>query len=131
LVFLAINPVFSSSDKIINLGFKDLIINTVSDLKILLEDKNINQKYIITKNTKIINNYLNLNNLEDVVVLETSLNNLKSFKVTRIPNPSPDRREENRENIVICDDNISRIFVKKRIKRSLSENLDLALQIKK
>jgi hypothetical protein len=33
--------------------------------------------------------------------------------------------------LVICDDNISRIFVKKRIKKSLSENLDLLLQIKK
>jgi hypothetical protein len=32
---------------------------------------------------------------------------------------------------VICDDNISRIFVKKRIKKSLSENFDLLLQMKK
>ncbi len=100
----------------IDLWFYDLLINNLDDLKIILENKNIN-KYIVTKNKKTIKNFLNLNNLEDTVTIyETSLNNLKSFK--------------NDSNIVICDDNISRIFIKKRVKRSISENMDLLLQIK-
>jgi hypothetical protein len=44
------------------------------------------------------------------------LNNLKSFRSKKI--------------VVIADDNISRIFIKKRIKRSLSKDLDLMMQIK-
>jgi len=44
-----------------------------------LEDKK-RKKYIITKNKKTIINFLNLNNLEDVIVLETTLNNIKSAK---------------------------------------------------
>jgi len=44
--------------------------------------------------------------------------------------PSPPREREFKGEVIICDDNISRIFVKKRIKRSLSKNLDLMMQIK-
>jgi hypothetical protein len=109
-------------------------VNTLDDFKVLLEETDIKQKYIVTKNTKIINNFLDLNNLENVVVLETSLNNLKSFSWEKPHLTSSYQGEENKmvqSGIVICDDNISRIFVKRRVKRSLSENLDLALQIKK
>jgi hypothetical protein len=54
--------------------------------------------------------------MEHVNILKTQLNILKSF--------------QNKDNIIICDDNISRIFVKKRVKRKLSQNLDLLMQIK-
>ncbi|MDF1682604.1 MAG: hypothetical protein P1U46_02505 [Patescibacteria group bacterium] len=81
----------------------------------MLENKKI-KKYIITKNKKTINNYINLNNLDDVVLFDTKLNHLKSL--------------QSEEELIICDDNISRVFIKKRIKRSISENLDLLLQIK-
>jgi len=80
-----------------------------------LENKNI-AKYIFTKNKKTINNFLNLNNLDDVVVFETDLNNIKSLKNDKL--------------VILSDDNISRIFIKKRVKRTLSENMDLLMQIK-
>jgi hypothetical protein len=92
-----------------------LLIQNLDDLKIKLEDKNI-KKFIFTKNKKTVNNFLDLNNLDDVVVFESNLNNLKSFK--------------SKNTFVICDDNISRIFIKKRVKRSISENMDLLMQIK-
>jgi hypothetical protein len=44
------------------------------------------------------------------------LNNLKSFKTDKI--------------YVICDDIISKIFIRRRLKRTFSENLDLLMQIK-
>lgn len=99
----------------IDLSFWDLVIQNLDDFKNLLDNKKAN-KYIFTKNTKTINNFLNLNNYDDVIIFHSDLNNLKSFK--------------NDNNFVICDDNISRIFIKKRIKRSLSENMDLLMQIK-
>jgi hypothetical protein len=54
--------------------------------------------------------------LYDVIIYETKLTNLKSFKSENF--------------IVICDDNISKIFIKRRIKRNLSKDLDLMMQIK-
>ena len=99
----------------INLWFNDLIINNVDDFKAILDDKKIN-KFIITKNIKTINNFVDLNNITWVKVIESKLNNLKSFRTE--------------SDIFIWDDNISRIFIKKRVKRTLSENLDLLMQIK-
>ncbi len=110
--------VFSSlwnHENSIDLWYSDLLIQNLDDLKLKLEDKNI-KKFIFTKNKKTINNFLDLNNLDDVIVFESNLNNLKSFKSKSI--------------FVICDDNISRIFIKKRVKRSISENMDLLMQIK-
>ncbi len=105
----------SDKDSYIDLWITDLYLEKIDDFKIILEEKNIN-KYIFTKNKKTINNFLDLNNLDWIEIFETNLNNLKSFKT--------------KSAIVITDDNISRIFVKKRIKRSLSKNLDLMMQIK-
>jgi transcription-repair coupling factor (superfamily II helicase) len=112
--FITFNSL-SDNDDYINLEITDLYLEKIDDFKNILEEKN-KKKYIFTKNKKTINNFLDLNNISNVEIYETSLNNLKSFK-------SP-------ESIVITDDNISRIFVKKRIKRSLSKNLDLMMQIK-
>lgn len=110
--------VFSSLwnfDTSFSLWFTELVIHNVDEFKDLLENKNI-AKYVFTKNKKTINNFLNLNNLDDVVVFETDLNNIKSLKNDKL--------------IIVSDDNISRIFIKKRIKRTLSENMDLLMQIK-
>jgi len=98
----------------INLWIDDLHIEKIDDFKYLLEEKGIN-KFIFTKNRNTINNFLELNNLSWIEIIETSLLNLKSFRTAK--------------EYVIADDNISRIFVKKRIKRSLSKNLDLMMQI--
>ena len=105
----------SDNDNYINLWINDLYLEKIDDFKFILEEKWI-KKYIFTKNKKTINNFLNLNNLIWVEIFETNLNNLKSFRTT--------------QSVVITDDNISRIFIKKRIKRSLSKNLDLMMQIK-
>jgi hypothetical protein len=51
-----------------------------------------------------------------VKVIETDLNTLKSFQTF--------------DSFYICDDNISRIFIKKRINRKMGKKLDLLMQIK-
>ena len=112
--FIIFNSI-SSNNKSIDLGITDLFLEKIDDLKNILEDKKID-KYIFTKNRKTIENFIDLNNLTQVCIYETSLNNLKSFKT--------------KDACIITDDNISRIFVKKRIKRNLSKNLDLLMKIK-
>ncbi len=113
-----------------NLGIDELYIEKIEDFKILLEEKNT-KKYIFTKNRNTIKNFIDLNNLDLVEIIDTNLNNLKSFRISNHPLPPPYQGGGKLQDwvIVVCDDNISRIFVKKRIKRSLSKNLDLMMQI--
>lgn len=120
--FIIFNSLSNNKDYV-DLWITDLFLEGIDDFKNLLEEKWIN-KYIFTKNKNTIKNFLDLNNLEAVNVYETSLNNLKSFRIawTDLNN--------SKWSVVITDDNISRIFIKKRIKRSLSKNLDLLMQIR-
>lgn len=98
----------------IDLKISDFFLRDLDEfLHILKSNKNIS---IYTKNDKTISNFLEYNNVENVKTYKTYLNFLKSFK--------------KEDNIVICDDNISRIFVKKRSKKTISSDLDLILQIK-
>lgn len=123
--YIIFNSLSNNGDHI-NLWISELFLENIDDLKNLLDEKWI-KKYIFTKNKNTIKNFLDLNNLHWVEVYETNLNNLKSFRI------SPEYTLEWFKlvwTIVITDDNISRIFVKKRIKRSLSKNLDLMMQIK-
>lgn len=97
-----------------NLDNSDLFIDNINNLtKLFSKNKTI---FVFTKNPKTINNFLEYNNLSVKNIFQTSLNFLKSY--------------ENQKEIIICDDIISKVFIKKRIKRSLSENIDLMLQIK-
>ncbi|PZM85686.1 hypothetical protein DLH72_01735 [Candidatus Gracilibacteria bacterium] len=99
----------------INLGIEDLYLSNLDDFKNILEEKK-SKKYIFTKNLNTIKNFLDLNNIENIEVIKTELNNLKSFKTEKV--------------FVFADDIISKIFVKRRVKKSFSENLDLLMQIK-
>ncbi len=96
-----------------NLEIKDLEIDIVEDLKNKLsEDKS---KIIFTKNKKLIENFANLNNIKNYTIIESNENLFKSFETPK--------------NIVICDDNISKIFIKKRVKKNFKADLDLLLKI--
>jgi len=99
-----------------NLGISDVFLNNIDDLKHLLEDPQFSIKKIYTKNTSALQNFVEYNNLENIEILESKLTVLKSYQTYN--------------TCVICDDNISRIFVKKRVKRNMSKKLDLLLQIK-
>lgn len=97
-----------------SLDIFDLNISDIIELKnILKTDKKIE---IATKNIVTINNFLSFNNLENIKLIPTTLNFLKSYK-------TPDK-------IFLADDNLSKIFIKKRIKRKISQDIDLMLQIK-
>jgi len=111
--------------KIIDLEISTPKISDTNELKeILIESpiipfkKGIIEKSIIiyTKNPKVIKNFIEYNNVKNIKIIETKLNNLKSFKSKKI--------------LVICDDILWRIFTRKRLKKNLSADLDLLLKIK-
>jgi hypothetical protein len=91
-------------------------LDTIDDLKHLFENKQFSNKVVYTKNIKALKNFIDYNNFDDVKIIETNLNTLKSFQTF--------------DSFYICDDNISRIFVKKRINRKMGKKLDLLMQIK-
>lgn len=98
----------------INLGISNLIVDNVDSFKNIFNKKN--DIYIYTKNTNLIENFTKFNNLYYHSITKTKENLLKSFQIQNL--------------YVICDDNISNIFIKKRIKRNLSNDIDLLLKIK-
>jgi len=102
--------------EIIDLESYDLNIKSLDEF-----NKTINRKdykiNIYTKSIKLIQDYLNYNNIETAHIRELNINNIKSF----IDN-------KNKE-IHISDDNISYVFLKRRLKKALSKEMDLLIQI--
>ncbi len=107
-----------------SLDITDLFIDNLENLiKILKSDTKV---VIYTKNKTPLETFLEYNNIENIEIHTTDLNILKSFKkINTLWGNS-----QKQQLYVICDDNLSKIFVKKRVKKSLSQNLDLLLQIK-
>ena len=101
--------------KAISLQIEEIYFNNLDDFKKVLEQKNT-EKYIFTKNLTTVKNFLELNNLDEVKLIKTGLNNLKSFKTEK--------------TFVFTDDIISKIFIKRRVKKTFAENMDLLMQIK-
>lgn len=98
-----------------DLKIEEIFLNNLDDFAKILNNS-FNKKIIFTKNLQTINNFSELNNVENIEIKKTDLSILKSFKF------------EN--NYVFCDDIIWKIFIKKRAKRTFWENLDLLMQIK-
>jgi hypothetical protein len=73
------------------------------------------EKVIFTKNRKLIENFTNLNNIENYTIIDSNENLAKSFETSN--------------NIILCDDNISKIFIKRRIRKNFYSNMDLLLKI--
>ncbi len=71
---------------------------------------------IYTKNTKVIENFIEYNSIKNTKTREINLNILKSFKT--------------KEKLVICDNVLAKVFTRKRVKKNLSADLDLLLKIK-
>lgn len=100
-------------NQVLDLEIKDLDIDNIDNLREKLNENK--EKIIFTKNKKLIENFTNLNNILNYTVYESNENLAKSF--------------ETNNHIVLCDDNISKIFIKRRIKRNLSKDINLLLKI--
>lgn len=97
----------------INLHIDDVNIENIDTLKKALQEK---ESYIFTKNEKLIQNFTEYNNIESSHIREVNAGFLKSFSSPWF--------------ICICDDVILKTFIKKRVKKSISSDLDLLLKIK-
>lgn len=115
--FSSFDYIANKSLKIIDLEINSPKIDNTWELKSYLEKNNKLIVKIYTKNTKVIKNFLEYNNIENIKIIETELNILKSF-------------EQKNKRTYICDDIISKVFTKKRLKKNLSADLDLLLKIK-
>ncbi len=118
--FSCFDVIWNKSLEIVDLKINELNIKCIEEFKELLKDRNL-EKTIVTKNIKLIDNFIKYNNLENIKLEEAKVNNLKSFQLKTI-NQKP--------KTILCDDIISKIFIKKRVNKKLSDNLDLLLKIK-
>jgi len=118
-LFLKINNI-TTLESLKNINYKqldlkitDIFINNIDNL---LENIKIYKTNFYTKNTNTIKSFCEYNNIEKYIINKSTIPHLKSFKAWN--------------ELFICDDVLSRIFAKKRLKKSISQNVDLMLQIK-
>lgn len=105
--------------KSIDLWILSLHINTLEELKDALWDKN-NRLKIYTRHTQMIQEFLKENNFWHIEIIQVKTHLLTSYSY-----------QEKKENyLIICDDIISKIFIKRRVRKKLSADIDLLLKIK-
>lgn len=98
-----------------NLWIDSLHIPNLEELKDLLENKSF-KPHIFTSHEKAVSDFIDLNNITSVILNSWKYKWLKSFIKEK--------------DLYICDDIISKIFIKKRVKKSVSRHMDLLLQIR-
>ncbi len=119
--FCCFDIIWNKKLKIQDLKIDEPNIKDIDSLREVLRNNETN-KIIFTKNIKLIEDFINYNNLKKIKLKEATINTLKSFQTKN--------ELQKIKDITICDDIISKIFIKKRVKRKLSKNIDLLLKIK-
>jgi len=112
--FIAFDAIGWNNGKEISLSFWDINAKDIENLKSIMQGK---KNILLTKNKKLMDNFVHFNNLEKTQIIETNASFLKSFSTGKIN--------------YICDDILLKIFVKKRIKKTFAKDLDLLLKINK
>ena len=105
--------------KSIDLFISWLHINTLESLKDSFAEKN-NRIKIYTRHTGMIEEFLKENNFWHIETVSVKNHLLTSFKY----------EEKKEAHLIICDDIISKIFIKRRVQKKLSADIDLLLKIK-
>ena len=94
-------------------------IASVIDLEAILRDPSMDI-HIYTRYLRTITDFLEYNGITGIRVTEVGSSRLMSGMWTF----------ENKKNLIIADDLLSQIFVKKRTKKSIAKHLDLLLTLK-
>ena len=102
--------------KIQDLEIESLHCNSLKKFKELLQN-DAKEKIIITRNIKLMENFISEHDIKNIVLYEMRKSVYKSFT-------------EKINKLVICDDILTQIFIKSRIKKKLSEDIDLLLKIR-
>jgi transcription-repair coupling factor len=129
--FCSFDFVWNKELKTKNLEIENPVIENIENLKEILRPHSFSPNWsyvdiiIYTKNKKTITNFIDYNNLnKDVVIKEIFWNFLKSFKIN-----NKVRDDELSTLQVISDDILWKIFIKKRINKNISADIDLLLKI--
>lgn len=107
-------PLPEKWDTSIDREIKDIGYRNLEELKELLSLKNKNVN-IYTRYPDMMQEFLDDNHLPTRTITRVKSHLYKSFS--------------HHSNIYICDDVIEKIFIKKRVKRKLSADIDLLLKI--
>jgi transcription-repair coupling factor (superfamily II helicase) len=113
----------------VDINIESFSVSSIQELLDTLKDVNRNIK-IYTKNSRTIHNFIDYNDLSkkiEVTEVPPGLRNLESFTSK---NPILWSAEDKLQELVICDDVLSDIFVKKRSRKSLAKSFDLLLEIR-
>ena len=95
-------------------------IASIIDLEQVLRDTNI-EIQIYTRYLRTIEDFMQYNGITGISVREVSSSRLMSGMWTDA---------SNKKHLIIADDLLSQIFVKKRTKKSIAKHLDLLLTLK-
>jgi len=142
--FCSFDFVWNKNFSIKDLEIKSPVIENIDALKEILNSENNN--FIYTKNKKTITNFIDYNELKKGCrITEISGNFLKSFTYLNNCRDVPlvhlndkthinDKGDVPAEHLynksyIICDDILWKIFIKKRINKNISADLDLLLKI--
>lgn len=103
-----------------DLLISSLYCNSLEDFKDILSQRN-NRVQIFTRHSPMMQEFLGTNNFWHIKINSIKTHLLSSFI----------QKDIKQENIVyICDDVINKIFIKKRVRKKLSADVDLLLKIK-
>jgi len=120
LKWISLNLLSSIDDSqsSISLWIQNLTIQNLEDLKSTLWDKE-NRCRIFSRHIKTIQEFLDANNFWHIQTIKVATHLLTSFSYT----------EKKQNHVYICDDILWKIFIKKRVKKKLSAEIDLLLKI--
>jgi len=114
--YISFDILEQTSRKSQNLEVWELRIENLEQLKEFLIWKAW-KKIIYIKNEKIIQEFLDYNNIPNIEVrTHTSGHHIKSFMSPSLT--------------ILCDDILQKLFIKRRVKRKLTEDIDLLLKVK-
>lgn len=110
---------FDSNYRQSSLNIDKVDVNNLDEFKdcLLNREKPVT---VITDKEKLIVDFLDMNVIKNVRYINANSKDLTSFS-----------RGIDKNEIYVCDDIINKVFVKKRLKKSVTKHMDLLLQIKK
>jgi len=137
--FCSFDFVWNKKFSIKDLKINSPVIENIEKLKEILSPHSVSPKErelatnIYTKNKKTIENFIDYNELKkDIKITEISGNFLKSFEILRPVSSTLKLNNKTSlkiKEIILCDDILWKIFIKKRINKNVSADIDLLLKI--
>ena len=99
-----------------DLWIRDIVCHSLEELREILSSQK-SQVIIYTRHKELLSKFLDDNNFSHIQVISVVTHTYKSFQYA--------------SEVYVCDDILSKIFIKKRSRRKLSADVDLLLKIQR